>query len=694
MSSTFLDRLLWSCSQAMIDEKYLQSLTYPLAMIRSPVWLFDVDGQRIIWANAPALVLWDADTLTELQCRDMSAGMSRKVFERLEQYCADLTGTTKSVSEYWTFYPNGRPSTCEYSISAIKPPSGRRWLMVHTTRQNAVYNSDTLYRNNALLHTSVCVSVYSVDGQLVYSNPAARRMLGSERLTLGQRFLDQDKWRTVRSRLEMGDEVDTETEVMTAKGQTWHGLTLEICPDPVHGTSSILVSETDVSSRHHAQQLVHELAYFDALTALPNRTSWFSTLESRLDAARENKQCLSVLFIDLNRFKLINDTMGHTVGDKLLIAVAERLRECVSGDEYLARLAGDEFTLLLTDSRRSELSRQKAHRVVDALASPIVIDGHEILVTPSIGISQFPDNSTDADQLMQHADLAMYVAKQAGGGFQYFEEHMHIQIYQRRIIEQDLDDAIETSALEIFYQPKVNASSGKTRGVEALLRWKHPSLGWIAPEIFIKIAEETGKIGAITQYVLQRALSQQTRWSKQGFDVSVAVNVSPLEFQRPEFVSLVKRSLSMSGCNPEKLELEITESVLMIDSDDIQSALSELSDMRVKLSLDDFGSGYSNLGYLQKFPLNSIKIDRSFLDGGAISPVIELIIGVGKKLSLSVVVEGVETARQRDVVMRHGCDQMQGFLFAMPMESASMTDYLSKDSCRSRRWSSKKKVAS
>ena len=676
----------------MIDKEYMKSLTFPLTLIRSPIWLFDVDMQRIFWANSSALQLWDAGTLEELKDRDMSTGISRKVCERLDQYCADLTGTTESVSEYWTFYPNGRPSTCECSISAIRPPSGGRWLMVNATRQNAVLNSDTLYRNNALLHTSVCVSVYSVQGQLMYSNPAARSMLGPERLTLQQRFSDPQQWRTVSDCLAAGEEVDIETEVLTQKGLSWHGLTLEICPDPVLGASSILVSETDVSARHHAQQLVHKLAYYDTLTDLPNRTSWFSRLEFNLENARRDKQNLAVLFIDLDRFKVINDTLGHTVGDKLLIAVADRLRDCVGENEYLARLAGDEFTLLLEDGLCGDLSRQKAQRVVDALATSIVIEGHEIAVSPSIGISRFPKSSGDADQLMQQADLAMYVAKQAGGGFRYFEQHMNVQIYQRRIIEQDLSDAIDRSILEVYYQPKICAASGSTDGVEALLRWNHPLLGWIEPDEFITVAEETGRIGAVTQYVLQKALLQQVCWSKLGYDVSVAVNVSPLEFHRPEFVSLIKKSLEMTGCNPERLELEITESVLMIDGDDIQATLAELSNMRVKLSLDDFGSGYSNLGYLQKFPLDSIKIDRSFLDDGAISPVIELIIGVGKKLSLNVVVEGVETARQRDFVVKHGCHQLQGFLFARPMDSKHMTKYLSEERKKCKSWSTSHEV--
>jgi len=660
----------------MCLDNYIQSVVFPLAYIKSPVWLFDVDNFRFVWGNSAALELWDASNLNELQNRNLSEDTSLKVRKRLDQYCIDLTSTMSSVSEHWTFYPKGQPTTYECSISAFQSPDDARLLMVNATRQDTVSSSDTLYRSSALLYTSVCVSVYGMDGHLKYSNPAARSMLGTNAMTLAERFVDNRDWQWVSVELDAGKEVVIEAEVMTRSRQAWHSLTLETCPDPVTGSFSIMVTETDVSERLKAEQQVHQLAYYDALTALPNRASWFNALRQRLKIASVNNKNLAVMFVDLDRFKLINDTLGHTVGDKLLVAVAERLRCCVGPDEDLARLGGDEFTLLLEDNTSGSQGREKARRIVDSLAAPIVIDGHNISITPSIGISRYPLHSTNADELMKQADLAMYAAKQTGVGSLTFKTQMTTQTMRRRLIEQDLGNAILTSAVQVYYQPKLCALSGAVLGQEALSRWQHPSLGWISPSEFIAIAEEAGTIAEVTEYVLHEALTQQALWAADGHDICIAVNVSPLEFRHGNIVEVIREALRVTGVRPENLELEITESMLMEDCQSIQKVIADLHAMGVKLSLDDFGSGYSNLAYLQRFPLDSIKIDRSFLCNGGISPVIDLIIGVGNKLSLKVVAEGVETQLQSDFLMRQGCDQLQGFLFAKPMDKVDATTFL------------------
>ncbi len=664
---------------AMIQNEYMQSVTFPLSLIRSPVWLFDVDSLRIVWANPAGLNLWESPDLAELQGRNMSSDITRNVRERLDQYCTDLIGTTDTMTEHWTFYPNGSPSTFECSISAIESPCGHRLLVVNATCEDRTSLSDTLYRSNALLHTSVCVSVYGMRGQLKYSNPAARSMLGNDVTSLADHFCDQEVWQEARDALERAERVSVDARVLTKNGCAWHSLTLEACPDPVDGEMSILVSESDISSRHKAQEQVKQLAYFDTLTGLPNRTSWFGTLKSRLDTAALNGQSLAVLFVDLDRFKMINDTLGHNIGDKLLQSVSQRLCDCLGGDDYLARLGGDEFTILTEDDHVGRRSNACASALVASLAKPIVIDGHEITITPSIGIGLYPKFGTVSSELMQQADLAMYAAKEAGGGYMRFQPHMNAQIQQRRIIENDLCKALETSALKVYYQPKICACSGQITGVEALLRWNHPKVGPISPEQFIAVAEETGKVGDITRYVLHEALRQQSQWAAAGYDITMAVNVSPLEFRRGDIVAMVRHALATSGCKPQKLKLEITESMLMTDSTEILDKLGELHHLNVKLSLDDFGSGYSNLGYLQRFPLDSIKIDQSFLPNGTVSPVVDLIIGVGKKLSLTVVAEGVETRRQRDFLMEHGCHQLQGFLFSKPLPEPEATVLL-------RRW--------
>lgn len=672
---------------------YLKSVTFPLSLLRTPIWLFDVDRLRIVWANAAALTLWDADSLDELLARDLSADISRKVRERLEQHSDDLMGTTNSVSEHWTFYPNGHPSTCECSISAITPPSGERWMLVNVIREDTVSGSDTLYRSSALLQTSVCVSVYSMKGRLKYANPAARSMLGAGTMKLSERFFNEADWQKISLALAKGKEVNIDARVRAGTAFVWHNLHLETCPDPVLGSSSILVSETDVSARYFAQQRVNYLAYYDTLTSLPNRTSWFANLDARLESAQQTNESLAILFIDLDRFKQINDTLSHAVGDKVLVAVAERLKKCLGENEYLARLGGDEFVLLVKDDTAGKMSAGKAAHIVDALAKPMSVEGHELSISSSIGISRCLHQGLAHTQLMQQADLAMYAAKEQGGGYLHFRPKMATQLQRRQTIEQDLRVAIDTAALQVYYQPKLCASSRLIVGAEALLRWNHPTLGWIPPTEFIEVAEESSMIGDVTRYVLHTALAQQARWVTLGHDICIAVNVSPLDFHCEHFVAQVRQALDETGCKPEFLELEITESMLMSDSVATNSTLSELSALGVRLSLDDFGTGYSNLGYLQRFPLDSIKIDSSFLSDGAISPVIDLIIGVGKKLSLKVVAEGVETCDQRDALVQLGCHQLQGFLFSMPLAEPEATAFLNHRELSGSQWPTRSEVA-
>ena len=666
--------------------EYMERVTYPLSLLNTPVWLFDVDRLRIVWANTEALSLWNAPTLAELQRRDMAYGISRSVNERLNQYCDDLAGTTNSAAEHWTFYPRGIPCSFECFISAIAAPEGERWLLVNAASKDTGSDSDTLYRSSALLHTSVCVSVFDRHGMVKYSNPAARRMLGSDSLSLPERFISLSDWLVARDLLTSHSRTTIEAQMVTAIGPAWHSLTLELCPDPISGDSSILMSESDVTDRREAQLRVHQLAYSDTLTGLPNRTSWLNTLGERLEEVNAMQDRLAILFVDLDRFKLINDTLGHALGDQLLVAVANRLSSCIEGNQYLARLGGDEFTLLLDEDADENQSTTMAAQIVNVLAVPMNIDGHVLSITPSIGISLYPQHGTDVSQLMQQADLAMYAAKESGGGVRRFLPRMTTQIQKRLFIETQLREAIDKRELQVYYQPKLRAEDGQIAGMEALTRWDHPTMGWIPPIEFITVAEETGMIGEITQFVLYEAMRQQTIWSSSGHDISVAVNVSPIEFRRGDFAAVVRNALRGTGCCPEFVELEITETMLMADSDAVQSILASLTSLGVRLSIDDFGSGYSNLGYLQKFPLESLKIDQSFLSDGEISPVIELIIGIGKTLGLTVVAEGVETAAQCDFLRAHGCDQLQGFLFSKAMQHEHATQFIRTHAERSKHW--------
>lgn len=420
----------------MSADKFIKSVTFPLSLLRSPVWLFDVDTMQLVWANDPALSLCDAKELSELERQNMAFDLSCKIRERLKNNDGELSSANDTMSEYLTLYPDGAPATFECSISAMSTPSGQRWLMVNGIRQVTKPKSEALYRNYALLHTSTCVSVYALDGQLKYSNPSAAIMLGSARTALSERFHDGEEWQAINASLLLGNEVRTEAKVETATGYVWHSLTLEMCPDPVLAESSILVSELDISARRKAQQQVEQLAYHDVLTGLPNRASWEQTLNELLDSA---EQPISVLFMDLNGFKNINDTFGHDAGDKLLIAVAMRIGDCLTGDQFLARLGGDEFTVLMKDDEAGVLSSAKAEYILRSFASPVVIDGQELYISPSIGISRYPaDAERNAEQIMQQADTAMYAAKKAGVGYVQFEAYLRQQIQQPSFVQSRL----------------------------------------------------------------------------------------------------------------------------------------------------------------------------------------------------------------------------------------------------------------
>lgn len=676
-----------SGGRRMPTQEYISSVTYPLSLLSTPVWLFDVDRMRVVWANEAGVKLWNAGSVEELCARDMGDGMTPIVNERLNQYCEDLTGSRDNVSEHWTFYPKGIACSHECSISAFDTPEPTRWLLIHAIRQDSASDSDTLFRSTALLHTSVCVSVFNQQGEQMYLNPAARRMLGIGKVPLRDRFVDRNDWMMASECLSQQRGISMESRMNCSSGSRWHSLTLEMCPDPVSGQLCILMSEIDISSQHEAQRLVKQLAYTDTLTGLPNRASWMHTLNLRLEEARRSGEHLAILFVDLDRFKLINDTLGHALGDKLLVAVSNRLKDCLEQGDYLARIGGDEFTLLLDETGDRGRSDRTASALVQALSVPMEIEGHSICTTPSIGIGLFPDHAADASLLMQQADMAMYAAKDTGGGYRVFRPQMTTQLTRRLKIETDLRDAIESRELQVYYQPKMSALDGRVLGMEALVRWNHPELGWLPPEDFITVAEETGMIGDITRQVMTQAMRQQAIWSSQGYDLSVSINVSPMEFRRGDFDAVVREALQSTRCDPHKIELEITETMLMAGGEVVQQILADLTALGVRLSIDDFGSGYSNLGYLQKFPLDSIKIDRSFLEDEKISPVIELIIGVAGTLLLEVVAEGVETLEQRDYLIAHGCDQLQGFLFSKPVDVHQATLFLEQNLADSQRWS-------
>ncbi len=445
---------------------------------------------------------------------------------------------------------------------------------------------------------------------------------------------------------------------------------------------------TDISERKLAENALREqqsrlnyLAYHDSLTSLPNRSLFYDRIYQGLARSRRSNSKIALMLLDIDCFKSINDSLGHDSGDLLLKAFAGRLRESVRDMDTIARLGGDEFVVVLECVNKLDDIVPVANKLLASLGSPIEINGQQVSTTISMGISIFPDDGTDTDELLKNADVAMYKAKEAGkNNYQFYTKGMNATAINYLLLENDLRRALDQEQLTLHYQPQIDLHSGNIMGVEALVRWQHPTRGLISPAHFIPLAEETGLIVPIGEWVLREACRQQKRWLVAGKHVGkIAVNLSPRQFRQENFPGKVAAILLETQLSPEYLELEITESCAMEHAGETINQLNQLKQMGLSLSIDDFGTGYSSLSYLQRFPIQKLKIDRSFVHdihtNENDASIAKTIIGLAHSMKLRVVAEGVETQLQANWLRQHGCDQAQGFLYAKPLPSKLFESY-------------------
>jgi diguanylate cyclase (GGDEF)-like protein len=428
--------------------------------------------------------------------------------------------------------------------------------------------------------------------------------------------------------------------------------------------------QEEVFERMQAEQRIWQVAHHDSLTGLPNRALLHDRLEQALAKAQRSRNRVAVMFLDLDRFKSVNDTLGHAVGDELLKYVAARLTSVVRAVDTVSRLGGDEFVIVLHEASTSEDVAQVAEKILGALSTVVSIGGHQLRATPSIGISIYPDDGDEVFALMKNADTAMYHAKAAGrNNFQFFARKMNEQATHFFKLESRLRHAIESGALLLHYQPLIDWPRRTVCGMEALVRWKDGEGGLIAPADFIPIAEETGLIVPVGEWVLAAALRQNRLWQQHGRPLlPVSVNLSPRQFRQKDLVDSLRRILADTGQPARLLELEITESTLMHDIEETQARLQEIAAMGVRLVIDDFGTGYSSLAYLKRFPVHKLKVDQSFVRDLTHDPedaaIVTAIIGLARSLALDILAEGVETRPQLDALLALGCEKFQGHLFA------------------------------
>ncbi|UXY14065.1 EAL domain-containing protein [Chitiniphilus purpureus] len=567
-------------------------------------------------------------------------------------------------------------------------------LLALSNREGAMAARETRLASQVFQNASEGILITDANARIVAVNPAfsritgftAKEAIGRISRMFGSRGSQRLANRDMLQRLSRDGYWQGEMLDRRKNGEAYPAwLSISAVRDE-HGTVSNYVGVfSDYTNRKEAEQRLHFLANHDALTRLYNRTAMHEALGQAVTRASEEHRQLAVLFIDLDRFKAINDTLGHDVGDELLKVIAQRLRASLKESDLIARLGGDEFTVLLDNVHQVDDVAHVSERLLTELCKPIVIQGQELFVTCSIGISLYPGDGLQPAQLLKNADVAMYRAKELGkNNYQFFSPDMNARAFEHLVLENSLRYALERRELILHFQPQIDIVSGELEGVEALIRWEHPELGLIPPSSFIPLAEENGLIVPIGEWVLQESCRMLKLWQVAGYMIPrMAINLSARQFLREQLPQQVAAALASYEIPPQRIELEITESMIMQNPQRAVSVLGELRAMGVKLAIDDFGTGYSSLSNLKHFPLDTLKIDRSFIvgvpedeDSAAIA---EAIVAMAKKLRLKVVAEGVETIQQMLFMRRSGCHAVQGYLYAMPLDADGLLRYLARE---------------
>lgn len=536
----------------------------------------------------------------------------------------------------------------------------------------------------------------SMQSEVTYLNPVAERMTGWTKAdAIGRPILEVFRILNESSRKLAPNPVDVvlthnkvcglanHTILIAKSGEEY---AIEDSAAPIRDIDGAILGVVlvfhDVSDARQMAQKMTYLAEHDYLTDLPNRLLLTDRITQAISAAARRKSKVAILFFDIDHFKRVNDTLGHEVGDQLLKVLTKQLRTCIRASDTLSRQGGDEFVVLLPELLDDAVPAEIANKILETIKSPIYISNHELFVTASIGIAVYPDDGDSVDVLTRHADAAMYHAKNSGrNNYQFFTKEMSARVSAQLTMENNLQKAISNNELLLFYQPKVSIKTGKIVGAEALIRWQHPDWGLILPDRFIPIAEDSGLIKSIGNWVLREACAQNRLWQDAGLpEIPIAINVSVAELHHADFMQEVTKVLLQTGLQPSSLELEVTESVAIQSEVAVIHDLNSLKDMGVRLSVDDFGTGYSSLSYLKLLPINTIKIDKSFIRDIQIdlndAAIVTAIIKMSQSLGLTVIAEGVETQEQLTFLKLHDCDEMQGYLFSKPLPATEFAELL------------------
>lgn len=636
--------------------------------LTTAIWIFDFDQKRILWANQAALDIWEAETLEDLRSRDLGKDMSGAVETRLQHFRKSFMKKDKTFSEYWTITPMGSPKSLEVTFRGVWLKDGRMAMLCEGHVDHAS-RPDVLRSAEALQHTTVMITLYAEDGTPLYRNPASRRSQIDPESSLFERVVDHKDIKGLMQCMGTKGQCRLVARVRTIEGIRWHEITARACNDAFSGNPAFLVSELDITELKLSEERVSYLADHDLLTGLPNRRHLQSTLPDLIDEVVSNSAKLYIYCVDLDGFKSINDTMGHANGDRVLKAVSAKLSSYVAERGILARLGSDEFLICVPDRTDAIDPTEFGAQLLDLFSSPIEAAGRMVQVSLSVGLSVCPDDGIDMDTLMYHSDLAHFEAKSQGRSkWAQFSIGMRQKMEEKVGLEKDLKRAIREHELELFFQPRTSLKTGEILSAEALLRWRHPERGLLAPALFIPACEESGLIVDVGEWAYRRVAVCQKALAEEGIGISLSVNLSPRQFSDVDLVDKILKLPETTGCDPEKIGFEVTESVLVGDSEQVHDALTRLKDCGYGILIDDFGTGYSNLAYIQKYPVDVLKIDRAFIKNiETTGPIARLIISMANLMAVRIVAEGVETRDQLDWLARNGCHEYQGFYFSQPV---------------------------
>lgn len=646
-----------------IDQTQRIDLFAAARKLRTPIWLYDIDACRILHANPAACDLWQASSEEELTSRNLARDMSATVAKRLKQYQADFISRDATFNEMWTLFPDGTPTSVMVLFSGFRLLDGRMAMQCEVLGAPDQL-PENLRSAEALLHTDVMITLYLVDGPPLYMNPAARNFSGETSVPLRDMFVQQSEYDALIKGLDAVGQHRQVVEIQTTTGTQWFDISAKQCSDAVTGDPAVLVTAIDVSELKRARDQARYLALRDQLTGCYNRSHLTQHI-AKLAAAQTTQ--VTLLYFDIDRFKQINDTYGHVIGDRVLMALADRAIKLTHDDDVVVRLGGDEFVVVLGST--NETSRlERVERFFNALSVPTNFASVTVNTRVSLGVCVFDPNETDIDVALRQADTALYLAKNTGRNrYVFYNAQMGEEAERRSRTEAEIERALNAHQFTLHYQPRVDLASGKIVAVEGLARWQHPERGFVPPDEFIPICEDTGLIHVLGRQVLDMGFAQAIAWREAGLEVQLSLNISPKQFSDPHLLDILKSYADRADFPASQIELEITESVLIGDQDGIAAKLHTITDMGYQISIDDFGTGYSNLSYISRFPLHCLKIDRSFIAQlPASEPIVRLILALAQQLGVTSVAEGVEKQDQYDWLTDNGCTQVQGFLAAHP----------------------------